>query len=121
MLGAAGRQVSKVDPGMPQEEAKAHLIDKIDTYIQARACCLACTPAHHHPILQLALRITAGCRVGAVGKGWFADEQLVANAVAKIDDGDVILTYACSSVVFDILLRAHRVSACLPLIIASWR
>ena len=28
------RQVSKVDPSMPQEDAKAHLMSRIDTYIQ---------------------------------------------------------------------------------------
>ena len=44
----------------------------------------------------------------------FADDMLVANAVAKIDDGDVILTYACSSVVFDILVTAHRVICAAP-------
>lgn len=27
-------QVSKVDPHTPQEEAKASLIDKLDTYVQ---------------------------------------------------------------------------------------
>lgn len=29
-------QVSKVDPGTPQEEAKKALVEKIDTYIQVR-------------------------------------------------------------------------------------
>lgn len=39
----------------------------------------------------------------------FADDMLVANAITKIEDGDVILTYASSSVVFDILVKAHQV------------
>jgi hypothetical protein len=30
------RQVSKVEPHAPQEEAKAHLINKLDTYVQVR-------------------------------------------------------------------------------------
>lgn len=29
-------QVSKIDPSTPQEDAKAHLADKISTFIQAR-------------------------------------------------------------------------------------
>ena len=43
----------------------------------------------------------------------FADDMLVENAVAKIDDGDVILTYAYSTVVFDILVKAHQVGSLL--------
>lgn len=39
----------------------------------------------------------------------FADNVLVTNAVAKVYDEDVILTYAFSSVVFNVLLRAHKV------------
>ena len=39
----------------------------------------------------------------------FADNVLVRNAVAKVYDQDVILTYAFSSVIFDVLLRAHKV------------
>lgn len=39
----------------------------------------------------------------------FADNVLVTNAVAKVYDQDVILTYAFSSVVFNVLLRAHKV------------
>lgn len=27
-------QISKVEPNMPQEEAKAHLIERLDTYVQ---------------------------------------------------------------------------------------
>ena len=38
-----------------------------------------------------------------------ADEVLVAKAVEKIIDGDVVLTYASSSVVQAILVTAHRV------------
>ena len=39
----------------------------------------------------------------------FADDMLVKNAVAKIDDGDVILTYGYSSTVFAIFLQAQQV------------
>ena len=39
----------------------------------------------------------------------FADDMLVKNAVAKIDDGDVILTYGYSSTVFAIFMQAQRV------------
>ena len=40
----------------------------------------------------------------------FAGDMLASNAIAKIEDGDVILTYASSSIVFDILVKAHQVS-----------
>ncbi|CAK0784430.1 hypothetical protein CVIRNUC_007634 [Coccomyxa viridis] len=69
-------QVSKVDPGTPQEDAKQTLIEKIDTYIQEKIV--------------------------------FADDMLVKNAVAKIDDGDVILTYGYSSTVFAIFMQAQQ-------------
>jgi translation initiation factor 2B subunit (eIF-2B alpha/beta/delta family) len=39
----------------------------------------------------------------------FADDMLVSNAVAKILDEDVLMTYAASSVVYDILVAAHKV------------
>lgn len=39
----------------------------------------------------------------------FADDMLAKNAVAKIDDGDVILTYGYSSTVFAIFLQAQQV------------
>ena len=39
----------------------------------------------------------------------FADDMLVKNAVAKIDDGDVILTYGYSSTVFAIFMQAQQV------------
>lgn len=39
----------------------------------------------------------------------FADNVLVTNAVAKLYDDDVILTYSFSSVIFNILLRAKKV------------
>lgn len=44
----------------------------------------------------------------------FAGDMLVSNAIAKIEDGDVILTYAASSIVFDILVKAHQVSPLFP-------
>lgn len=39
----------------------------------------------------------------------FADDMLVKNAVAKIDDGDIILTYGYSSIVFSIFVQAQKV------------
>lgn len=39
----------------------------------------------------------------------FADDMLVRNAVAKIDDGDIILTYGYSSIVFSIFMQAQKV------------
>ena len=45
----------------------------------------------------------------------FANNLVVSNAVTKVEDGDVILTYAFSSVIFNIMLRAHKVG-CPPLI-----
>lgn len=50
----------------------------------------------------------------------FANSMVVTNAVTKIEAGDVILTYGFSSVVFNIMLRAHKAcppcaSHCLPM------
>ena len=44
----------------------------------------------------------------------FADDMLVKNAVAKIDDGDVILTYGYSSTVFAIFMQAQQVHSLQP-------
>ena len=44
----------------------------------------------------------------------FADDMLVKNAVAKIDDGDVILTYGYSSTVFAIFMQAQQVRSLPP-------
>ncbi len=43
----------------------------------------------------------------------FADDMLVRNAVAKIDDGDIILTYGYSSIVFSIFMQAQKVCSLL--------
>lgn len=43
-----------------------------------------------------------------------ADQQLVATAAAKIVTGDVILTFAASSVVLEVLLQTHAVRTCSP-------
>ncbi|BDA49360.1 Translation initiation factor eIF-2B subunit delta at C-terminar half [Coccomyxa sp. Obi] len=82
-------QISKVDPNVPQDEAKAHLIERLDTYVQEKIV--------------------------------FADDMLVANAITKIEDGDVILTYASSSVVFDILTKAHQAGRRFRVILADAR
>jgi hypothetical protein len=42
-----------------------------------------------------------------LGQVVYADRALVAHAVAKVYDGDVVLTYAFSSVVLEVLLQAH--------------
>ncbi len=47
-------------------------------------------------------------RRGAQEKIVFADEQLVATADTKIATGDVVLTYAASSVVLEVLLHSHQ-------------
>lgn len=39
----------------------------------------------------------------------FAGDVLVRNAVVKVADDDVVLTYAFSSVILNILLKAHQV------------
>jgi len=71
------QQVSKIDPGAHEVDAKEELVEKINTYIQEKIV--------------------------------FADNVLVTNAVAKVYDDDVILTYSFSSVIFNILLRAKKV------------
>lgn len=38
----------------------------------------------------------------------YADKALVSHAVTKINDGDVVMTYAYSHVVLETLLTAHR-------------
>lgn len=56
---------------------------------------------------QDSLKHGAGC---AQEKIVFADEQLMATAGAKINaTGDVILTFAASSIVLAALLQAHQV------------
>ena len=69
-------QIIKIDPAVPEEEAKMHLMACIDTFIRER--------------------ITA------------ADAVISETASAKVYDGDVVLTYAHSSVVADTILAAHR-------------
>lgn len=71
-------QVSKIDPGTRESDAKQELVEKIDTYIQEKIV--------------------------------FADNVLVTNAVAKVYDEDIVLTYGFSSVVFNVLLRARQVT-----------
>ncbi|KAF2137525.1 uncharacterized protein K452DRAFT_235865 [Aplosporella prunicola CBS 121167] len=67
--------IVKIDPSVPEQTAKQHLISSIDTFIRER--------------------ITA------------ADEVIAESASQKIVDGDVIVTYAQSSIVLKTLLRAH--------------
>ena len=67
--------IVKVDPQMEELEAKQHLIEVIDSFINER--------------------ITA------------ADTLIAKAAAAKIESGDVILTYAKSSIVYRALLEAH--------------
>jgi len=55
-------QVSKIDPGMPQEEAKAHLADKISGFIQARRArpsppARAVPPRSEQPVQRRARRL----------------------------------------------------------------
>ena len=69
-------QIIKIDPAIPETEAKSHLLSCIDTFIRER--------------------ITA------------ADAVISQTASAKICDGDVVLTYAHSSVVAATILAAHR-------------
>ncbi|EIE24925.1 translation initiation factor [Coccomyxa subellipsoidea C-169] len=70
-------------------EAKAHLIEKLDTYVQEKIV--------------------------------FAGDMLASNAIAKIEDGDVILTYASSSIVFDILVKAHQAGKQFRVVLADAR
>ena len=69
-------QIIKIDPAIPETEAKSHLLSCIDTFIRER--------------------ITA------------ADAVISDTASAKICDGDIVLTYAHSSVVAATILCAHR-------------
>ena len=67
--------IIKIDPAVPEQEAKAHIADSIDAFIRER--------------------ITA------------ADTLIAAAAADKIATGDVIATYAKSSIVQKTLLHAH--------------
>ena len=168
-----GAQVSKIDPSMPEEDAKAHLADKIAGFLQARVApqnssnileLLRRGPSpveapgqvaswasvqdwlrrHHRPMCGWMPRASAcsgllGLAACAAGQwpvrllqafkkitGWWsqlafactqekiliADQQLVATAAAKIVTGDVILTFAASSVVLEVLLQTHAVRTC---------
>mmetsp|Transcript_2414 Transcript_2414/g.6064 ORF Transcript_2414/g.6064 Transcript_2414/m.6064 type:complete len:287 (-) Transcript_2414:248-1108(-) len=68
--------VQHLDPGLPEERAKAILTDTIDNFIMEKIV--------------------------------YADKALVSHAVTKINDGDVVMTYAYSHVVLETLLTAHR-------------
>ncbi|TKA62074.1 hypothetical protein B0A49_10944 [Cryomyces minteri] len=67
--------IIKIDPSVPDSEAKASICSTIDTFIRER--------------------ITV------------ADTAIAATASSKIRDGDVVLTYAKSSIVQQTLLTAH--------------
>ncbi|RKP08782.1 hypothetical protein THASP1DRAFT_29428 [Thamnocephalis sphaerospora] len=69
-------EISILDVDMTDEEAKTHIIGRIDSFINER-------------ILR-------------------ADEELVEHALRKIQDGDVVLTFARSSVVEKVLLAAKK-------------
>ncbi len=69
----------------------------------ARAGCL-CPPSSR-------ASASNGVRIGLQEKIAVADEVLVAKAVEKINDGDVVATYASSSVVQAVLVSAHQVRA----------
>ena len=168
-----GAQVSKIDPSMPEEDAKAHLADKISGFVQARVApqtssnilellrrglspveateqvpswvsvqdwlrrhhrpCVAGCHAQVHAaacwVWRHALQANGQCtyyRHTKKNTGWWsqvafacmqekiliADQQLVATAAAKIVTGDVILTFAASSVVLEVLLQTHAVRTC---------
>lgn len=68
--------IVKIDPSVTEADAKEHLKDSIDSYIQER--------------------ITA------------ADELISSNAMQKIQPGDVVLTYASSTIVRSTLVKAHN-------------
>ena len=69
-------KISKIHPQTPVSEAKAYLLDEIDSYIRERI-----TLAH---------------------------QVIVAAAVERIADGDVVMTYATSYVIQQVLLTAKQ-------------
>ena len=127
-------QVSNVDPGTPQEDAKKALVERIDTYIQVPshifalgipmlymypACSIFIAYLWINPLLNAKTPIHWQWSMKAALNGFrmmrmqekivFADDMLVKNAVAKVDDGDIILTYGYSSIVFSIFVQAQKV------------
>ena len=68
--------IIKIDPAVPEQDAKVHMAESIDGFIRER--------------------ITA------------ADTLIASSAADKIQNGDVIVTYAKSSIVQKTLLQAHR-------------
>jgi hypothetical protein len=56
------------------------------------------------------LRVRARIPVLPQEKIAFAGDVLVRNAVVKVVDDDVVLTYAFSSIILNILLRAQQVT-----------
>ncbi len=69
-------EVSKIDPSVPDAEAKKGLCDSIDVFIREKVT--------------------------------FADKLITESAAEKIRDGDVIMTYAKSSVVQRALVQAFE-------------
>ncbi|KAK9787471.1 hypothetical protein WJX73_001396 [Symbiochloris irregularis] len=51
----------------------------------------------------------------------FASREVVANAATKVENGDVILTYAHSAVIFDLLLHAHKAGVRFKTIVVDGR
>lgn len=68
--------IIKIDPSMPESEAKRDLLEEIDIFIRER--------------------VTA------------ADKLICELAMKKIEPGDVVLTYASSSIVEQAILHAHK-------------
>lgn len=69
-------EISVVDASLSEEEAKEHLLGRIDHFIRDRIV--------------------------------YAAKVIQSHAAAKIHDGDVVMTYAHSSVVEGTLIQAHR-------------
>ena len=85
------QQISTLSIDMPDEDAKALLCETIDDFIRDRIV--------------------------------YADNLIVREVLSadKIKDGDVILTYACSSVVLQLLLEAHKLQIDFRVIVVDGR
>lgn len=82
-------EISVVDASLQEDEAKAHLLERIEHFIRDRIV--------------------------------YAAKVIQSHAASKIHDGDVVLTFAHSSVIEGTLLQAHRQGTAFEVIVIDSR